>query len=124
MDALSEGRRFPGIASGLSALLLICLFPLFIRRSMLSFNRSAGTVTLTKRSTRKQTTQSFALDDLNAAEVLTSTNNEGDEYHSVRLSIGTRSIPFTDTASSGDGAMEMAATINDWLQLDSPTPAA
>jgi len=124
MHNLADGHRGPGIASGLFALAMILMFPLFIRRAMLTFDRVSGTITLTKRSTRKQTTQEFALSDLQGAEVLTSTNSDGDEFHSVRLHVGEASVPFTDTASSGDDAAEMADTINAWLQLDSPAPAA
>ncbi len=124
METYADGRHIPGLAFGLSAVVLILVFPLFIRRSMLTLDRVRQRVTLTKRSTRSQTSKTFSLTDFHGAEVLRSKNNDGDEFFYVELFIGGDYIPFTDTASSGDGAAEMAETINAWLQLDSPTPAA
>lgn len=123
MDNYASGQTTPAIVSGGFALVLTGMLPLFIKRVMLTLNRQTDVITLTTRSLRKQTTQTYPLANLKRADFSTSRNSDGDEMHAVELVFVTKTVPVTDVATSGDEAPLAAAAINAWLQVDSPAPA-
>jgi hypothetical protein len=89
---------------------------LMVQRVRLTFDRSAGTVTRTRRSVLGLTQTSHPLDRLDRARVGVSTDSDGTTY---RMELDLRDppeiVPFTSYHTSGKRPEVMAQTVNDWL---------
>lgn len=117
MALLASGQIF----GGLMLLLIgfgvpVLIGALMVQRVRLAFDRSAGTVTRTRRSVLGLTQTTHALDRLDRARVGVSTDSDGTTY---RMEIDLRDppemLPFTSYHTSGRRPEEMARAVNDWL---------
>ena len=87
-----------------------------MQRVRLTFDRSAGTVSRTRRSVLGLTQTVHPLDRLDRARVGVSTDSDGTTY---RMELDLRDppeiVPFTRSHTSGKRPEAMAQTVNDWL---------
>ena len=90
---------------------------LMVQRVRLTLDRSAGTVTRTRRSVLGLTQTTQALDRLDRARVAVSSDSDGSTY---RMELDFRDpagrVPFTTYHTSGTRPEAMAQAVNDWLQ--------
>ncbi|MDP3193935.1 sodium/calcium exchanger protein [Tabrizicola sp.] len=117
MAILASGEIFGGVMMlliGVGVPLLIGA--LMVQRVRLTFDRSAGTVTRTRRSVLGLTQTMHRLDRLDRARVGVSTDSDGTTY---RMELDLRDppemLPFTTYHTSGKRPEEMAQAVNDWL---------
>jgi hypothetical protein len=91
---------------------------LMVQRVRLTFDRSAETVTRTRRAVFGLTQTTHALDRLDRARVGVSTDSDGTTY---RMELDLRDppemVPFTTYYTSGKRPEEMARAVNDWLGM-------
>lgn len=125
--ALALGLRSASVwltlGFGLAAVLISCLFVVFVQRVVVIFDRYAGTVVIRRRSLNGETEQSLPLVIVTGADVETSRSissaGSGGRSTSIthRPVLVTRSgpVPLTQIYSSGQGAERIAAVINRWL---------
>ena len=90
---------------------------LMVQRVRLTLDRSAGTVTRTRRSVLGLTQTTQALDRLDRARVAVSSDSDGSTY---RMELDFRDpaemVPFTTYHTSGTRPEAMAQAVNDWLR--------
>ena len=117
MAILASGEILGGVMMlliGVGVPLLIGT--LMVQRVRLTFDRSAGTVTRTRRSVLGLTQTTHALDRLDRARVGVSTDSDGTTY---RMELDLRDppemVPFTSYHTSGKRPEEMTRAVNDWL---------
>ena len=119
MAILASGEIFGGVMMLLIGVgVPVLIGALMVQRVRLSFNRSAGTVTRTRRSVLGLTQTTHALDRLDRARVGTSTDSDGTTY---RMELDLRDppemVPFTTYHTSGKRPEAMARAVNDWLGM-------
>jgi hypothetical protein len=114
---LASGQLFGGlmmILIGVGVPLLIGA--LIVQRVRLTFDRTAGTVTRTRRSVLGLTKTTHSLSRLERARVGVSTDSDGTTY---RMELDLRDppemVPFTTYHTSGKRPEQMVAAVNDWL---------
>jgi hypothetical protein len=117
MALLASGQLFGGLMMlliGVGVPLLIGA--LMVQRVRLTFDRSVGTVTRTRRSVLGLTQTTHPLDRLDRARVGVSTDSDGTTY---RMELDLRDppemVPFTTYHTSGTRPEEMTRAVNDWL---------
>lgn len=117
MAILASGEVFGGLMMlliGVGVPLLIGA--LMVQRVRLTFDRSAGTVTRTRRSVLGLTQTTHPLDRLDRARVGVSTDSDGTTYRmELQLRDPPEMVPFTSYYTSGRKPEMMAQVVNDWL---------
>ena len=89
---------------------------LMVQRVRLTFDRSSGQLTRTRRSIRGLTQESHPLDRLVEAFVDASSDGDGTTYRmDLRLRNPPQILPFTSYHTSGRKPEQMAQAVNDWL---------
>ena len=118
MALLASGETFGGlmmllIGTGVPVL----IGALMVQRVRLTLDRSARTVTRTRRSVLGLTQTTQALERLERARVAVSTDSDGS---TCRMELDFRDpsemVPFTTYHTSGTRPEAMAQAVNDWLQ--------
>jgi hypothetical protein len=114
---LASGELFGGLMMFLVGVgVPVLIGALMVQRVRLTFDRSAGTVTRTRRSVLGLTQTTHALNRLDRARVGVSTDSDGTTY---RMELDLRDppemLPFTTYHTSGRRPEEMARAVNDWL---------
>lgn len=101
---------------------------IFIRRTQLILDAPRNLVELRRRSWLGYSVRTWALNNLNRAEVQTSRSGDTNTHRAVLIIDGGMDAgdhPLTLVYSSGSGARRAQAAINDWLgALDSKAPNA
>lgn len=117
MAILASGELFGGLMMLLIGVgVPVLIGALMVQRVRLTFDRSAGTVTRTRRSVLGLTQTTHPLDRLDRARVGVSTDSDGTTY---RMELDLRDpqemLPFTTYHTSGRRPEAMAQEVNDWL---------
>ncbi|WP_103257549.1 hypothetical protein [Tabrizicola aquatica] len=117
MALLASGEGFGGAMMLLVGVgVPVLIGALMVQRVRLTFDRSTGTVTRTRRSVLGLTIATHALDRLDQARVGVSTDGDGTTY---RMELDLRDppevVPFTSYYTSGRRPEAMARAVNDWL---------
>ena len=117
MALLASGEVFGGAMMLLIGVgVPVLIGALMVQRVRLTFDRSTGTVTRTRRSVLGLTVSTHALDRLDQARVGVSTDSDGTTY---RMELDLRDppevVPFTSYYTSGRRPEEMARAVHDWL---------
>lgn len=117
MAILASGEVFGGLMMLLIGVgVPVLIGALMVQRVRLTFDRSAGTVSRTRRSVLGLTQTVHPLDRLDRARVGVSTDSDGTTY---RMELDLRDppeiVPFTSYHTSGKRPEAMAQTVNDWL---------
>ena len=117
MALLASGELFGGLMMlGIGVGVPVLIGALMVQRVRLTFDRSAGTVTRTRRSVAGLTQTVYRLDRLNRARVGVSTDSDGSTYRMELDLRGQReTVPFTSYYTSGRRPEEVAQAVNDWL---------
>lgn len=114
---LASGEVFGGLIMllvGIGVPLLIGA--VMVQRVRLTFDRSAGTVTRTRRSVLGLTQTTHRLDRVDRARVGARTDSDGSTYRmELDLRDPSETVPFTTYHTSGRRPEEMAQAVNDWL---------
>jgi hypothetical protein len=117
MALLASGEVFGGmmmLVIGVGVPVLIGA--LMVQRVRLTFDRSTGTVTRTRRSVAGLTQTVHRLDRVDRARVGVSTDSDGSTYRmELDLRDPPETLPFTSYHTSGRRPEEMAQAVNDWL---------
>ena len=117
MAILASGEILGGVMMlliGVGVPLLIGA--LMVQRVRLTFDRSAGTVTRTRRSVLGLTQTTHALHRLDRARVGVSTDSDGTTYRmELDLRDPPETVPFTTYHTSGKRPEELTRAVNDWL---------
>jgi hypothetical protein len=117
MAILASGEIFGGVMMLLIGVgVPVLIGALMVQRVRLTFDRSAGTVTRTRRSVIGLTQTEHRLDRIDRARVGVSTDSDGTTY---RMELDLRDppemVPFTSYHTSGGHPEMMAQAVNDWL---------
>ncbi|WP_137109266.1 sodium/calcium exchanger protein [Rhodobacter sp. SY28-1] len=117
MAILASGEVFGGLMMLLIGVgVPVLIGALMVQRVRLTFDRSAGTVSRTRRSVLGLTQTVHPLDRLDRARVGVSTDSDGTTY---RMELDLRDppeiVPFTSYHTSGKRPEAMAQTVNGWL---------
>lgn len=118
MALLASGETFGGLMMLLIGVgVPVLIGALMVQRVRLAFDRSAGTVTRTRRSVLGLTRTTHALQRLERARVAVSTDSDGSTW---RMELDFRDpsemVPFTAYHTSGAQPEAMAQAVNDWLR--------
>lgn len=119
MALLASGEVFGGLMMLLIGVgVPVLIGALMVQRVRLTFDRSAGTVTRTRRSVLGLTQTTHALDRLDRARVGASSDSDGTTYRmELDLRDPPETLPFTTYHTSGRRPEEMARAVNDWLGM-------
>lgn len=99
-------------------------FVIFVRRTIVIFDRDAGAVMIRSKSVLGQSESSHALAQISRASVETtisrSTSSSGgsqssSQTHRTVLYLDEEVVALTEVYTAGDSAERMAKAINDWL---------
>ncbi|MBL9054417.1 MAG: hypothetical protein JNN02_11875, partial [Tabrizicola sp.] len=99
-------------------------FVIFVRRTIVIFDRDAGAVVIRSKTLLGQTETSHALTRVSRASVETTISRStssgrgsrtSSETHRTVLYLGDEVVPLTEVYTAGDSAERMAKAINDWL---------
>lgn len=117
MAMLISGESFGGLMMFLVGVgVPVLIGAVMVQRVRLTFDRSAGTLTRTRRSVLGLTQTTHALDRLKRARVGVSTDSDGSTYRmELDLRDPVETVPFTSYYTSGRRPEEMARAVNDWL---------
>ena len=117
MVMLVSGELFGGLMMLLIGVgVPVLIGALMVQRVRVTFDRSAGTVTRTRRSVLGLTQTTHALGRLERARVGVSTDSDGSTYRTeFDLRDPVETVPFTAYYTSGRRPEEMVRAVNDWL---------
>jgi len=117
MVMLVSGELFGGLMMLLIGVgVPVLIGALMVQRVRVTFDRSAGTVTRTRRSVLGLTQTTRALGRLERARVGVSTDSDGSTYRTeLDLRDPAETMPFTSYYTSGRRPEEMVRAVNDWL---------
>jgi len=117
MAMLISGELFGGLMMFLVGVgVPVLIGAVMVQRVRLTFDRTAGTLTRTRRSVLGLTRTTHALDRLECARVGVSTDSDGSTYRTeLDLRDPDETVPFTTYYTSGGKPDEMARAVNDWL---------
>ena len=117
MAILASGEVFGGLMMLLIGVgVPVLIGALMVQRVRLTFDRSAGTVSRTRRSVLGLTQTVHPLDRLDRARVGVSTDSDGTTYRmELDLHDPPEIVPFTSYHTSGKRPEAMAQMVNDWL---------
>jgi hypothetical protein len=117
MALLASGEVFGGLMMILIGVgVPVLIGAVMVQRVRLTFDRSAGTVTRTRRSVLGLTQTVHKLDRLDRARVGVSTDSDGSTYRmELDLQGPHEVLPFTTYFTSGSRPEAMAQAVNDWL---------
>lgn len=114
---LISGEAFGGLMMFLVGVgVPVLIGAVMVQRVRLTFDRTAGTLTRTRRSVLGLTRTTHALDRLECARVGVSTDSDGSTYRTeLDLRNPVETVPFTTYYTSGRRPEEMVRAVNDWL---------
>lgn len=117
MALLASGEILGGVLMFLVGVgVPVLIGALMVQRVRLTFDRTAGTVTRTRRSVQGLTQTTHALDRVEGARVGVSTDSDGTTY---RMELGLRDpseiVPFTSYYTGGSRPEILVKAVNDWL---------
>jgi len=117
MALLVSGELFGGLMMFLVGVgVPVLIGALMVQRVRVTFDRTAGTLTRTRRSVLGLTRTTHALDRLEGARVGISTDSDGTTYRTeLDLRDPVETMPFTTYYTSGRRPEEMIRAVNDWL---------
>jgi len=117
MALLVSGELFGGLMMFLVGVgVPVLIGALMVQRVRVTFDRTAGTLTRTRRSVLGLTRTTHALDRLEGARVGISTDSDGTTYRTeLDLRDPVETMPFTTYYTSGRRPEEMVRAVNDWL---------
>ncbi len=119
MAMLAAGEVFGGLMMLMIGVgVPVLIGAVMVQRVRLTLDRSAGTVTRTRRSVLGLTQTTYRLDRLDEAHVGVSTDSDGTTRR-MELSFRdpSETVPFTTYYTSGGKPEAMAGAVNDWIQL-------
>lgn len=116
---MSENLLFGLAFGGFGGIVGCVVMAVMVERLQIIFDRTAGTVTIRRKSMRRYTQVSHALDNLSHAELETTVSSKGDTLARAVL-ILSRGMsagrhPLNATYSNLSGPPQMVAAINTWL---------